>query len=62
MLRRQMHQDLQRLKEDVGRLLAEEEALMRRELHADVRRMREEVERLRREIEKQGRSVHRDRE
>jgi voltage-gated potassium channel len=55
LLRRQMHQDLQRLKEDVARLLTEEEALMRRELHADVRRMREEVERLRHEIEKQHR-------
>lgn len=55
LLRRQMHQDLQRLKEDVARLLTEEEALMRRELHADVRRMREEVERLRHEIEKQRR-------
>jgi len=50
-LRRQMHQDLQRLKEDVGRLFSEEEALLRRELHADVRRLREEMERLRREIE-----------
>jgi len=55
MLRRQMHQDVQRLKEDVARLFTEEEALLRRELHADVRRLREELEKLRREIEKLGR-------
>jgi voltage-gated potassium channel len=57
-LRAQMYQDLQRLKEDVARLLAEEEAQLRRELQSDVRRLREELERLRHEIEKQGRGAH----
>jgi voltage-gated potassium channel len=59
-LRRQMHQDLQRLKEDVARLFTEEEVLLRRELHTDVRLLREELERLRREIEKQGRGARSD--
>ena len=49
--RRQMHQDVQHLKQDMARLFSEEEALLRRELHADVRRLREELERLRKEIE-----------
>ncbi len=61
-LRRQMHQDLQRLKQDVARLFSEEEAMLRRELHHDVRRLREELERLRREIEKQGRVARSDRD
>jgi voltage-gated potassium channel len=55
-LSRQMHQDLQRLKDDVARLFTEEERLLRRELHADVRRMREELERLRGELERQRHS------
>jgi len=50
-LRRQMHHDVQHLKQDMARLFTEEEAMLRRELHADVRRLREELERLRKEIE-----------
>jgi voltage-gated potassium channel len=61
-LRRQMHRDLQRLKEDVARLLTEEEHMLRRELHADVRRLRDDIERLRKEIEKQNRGAAHDRE
>src|SRR3954451_2987431 len=60
--RREMHQDLQRLKEDVARLFMEEEALLRRELHADVRGLREELERLRRELEQQRRSAQGERD
>jgi voltage-gated potassium channel len=61
-LRRQMHQDLQHLKQDVARLFSEEEALLRRELHTDVRRLREELERLRHELEHKGRIARPDRD
>ena len=61
-LRRQMHQDLQRLKEDVARLFSEEEALLRRELHADVRRLRDELARLRHEIERLAGAARSDRD
>ena len=61
-LRRQMHQDLQRLKEDVARLFSEEEALLRRELHADVRRLRDDLVRLRHEIERLTGAARSDRD
>jgi voltage-gated potassium channel len=55
--RREMHRDLQRLKEDVARLFREEEALLLREMHADVRGLREELQRLRHELEQLRRSA-----
>ena len=54
LLRREMHRDIQHVKQDVAQLINEEEVRLRRELHADIRRLREEVVRLREELKAQG--------
>jgi len=54
LLRRQMHQDIQHVKQDMTHLIGDEEAHLRRELHADIRRLREEVARLREELKRHG--------
>ena len=54
LLRRQMHRDIQHVKQDMAQLINDEDAQLRRELHADIRRLREEVTRLREELKRQG--------
>ena len=54
LMRRQMHRDVQDVKQDMAQLINDEEAQLRRELHADIRRLREELTRLREELRRQG--------
>ena len=54
LMRRQMHRDVQDVKQDMAQLINDEETQLRRELHADIRRLREELARLREELRRQG--------
>jgi voltage-gated potassium channel len=49
-LGREMHRDIQQVKQDMAQLIGDQEAQLRREMHADIRRLREEVMRLREEL------------
>lgn len=52
LLRREMHNDIRRLREDVAQMISEEERILRREVREDVRALRQEVRRLREDVER----------
>lgn len=52
LLRREMHHDIRRLRQDVAEMIGEEERALRREVREDVRVLRDEVRRLREELER----------
>jgi len=54
LLRKEMHQDIRHLREEVTQLINEEERALRREMHADIRQLRDEMRRLREELTRQG--------
>jgi voltage-gated potassium channel len=54
LLRKEMHQDIRHLREEVTQLINEEERVLRREMHADIRQLRDEMRRLREELTRQG--------
>jgi voltage-gated potassium channel len=53
LLRKEMHQDIRRLREDVAHMISEEERALTREVREDVRVLREEVRTLREELERE---------
>lgn len=50
LLRREMHQDIRRLHDDIAKLISDEERTLRREMHADIRQLRAEVAEIRQAI------------
>ena len=55
LLRREMHQDIRKLHDEIAQLIGDEERAMRRETHADIRQLRAEVAEIRRAIREAGR-------
>ena len=51
LLRREMHQDIRKLHDDIAQLIGQEERALRREMHADIRQLRTEVAEIRRAIQ-----------
>ncbi len=47
LLRREMHQDIRKLHDEIAQLIGDEERAMRREMHADIRQLRAEVAEIR---------------
>lgn len=54
-MRKEMHQDIRRLREEVAHMIGEEERELRREVREDVRLLRQELQELRRELERERR-------
>ena len=50
LLRREMHQDIRKLHDEIAKLIGDEEITLRREMHADIRQLRSEVAEIRRAI------------
>lgn len=50
-MRKAMHQDIRRLREEVAQMIGQEERELRREVREDVRLLRQELQELRRELE-----------
>jgi voltage-gated potassium channel len=47
LLRREMHQDIRQLRQEVAQLIGEEERGLRRQMHGDIRKVRDELSELR---------------
>lgn len=56
-MRKEMHQDIRRLREEVAQMIGQEERELRREVREDVRLLRQELQELRREL---ARARHHD--
>lgn len=54
-VRKEMHQDIRRLREEVAQMIGQEERELRREVREDVRLLRQELQELRRELERERR-------
>ncbi|HZP86469.1 MAG TPA: ion channel, partial [Burkholderiales bacterium] len=50
LLRKEMHQDIRRLREEVAQMIGEEERALRHEVREDVRMLRQELKQLREEL------------
>jgi voltage-gated potassium channel len=55
LLRREMHQDIRKLHDEIAQLIGEEERTLRRDMHADIRQLRAEVAELKQAIREAGR-------
>ncbi len=55
LLRREMHQDIRKLHDEIAQLIGDEERAMRREMHADIRQLRTEVAEIRQAMRDAGR-------
>ena len=55
LLRREMHQDIRKLHDEIAQLIGEEERTLRRDMHADIRQLRAEVAELKQVIRGAGR-------
>ncbi len=55
LLRREMHQDIRKLRDEIAQLIGDEERALRREMHADIRQLRAEVAEIRQAIREAGR-------
>jgi len=53
LLRKEMHHDIRRLREEVAQMISDEERALTREVREDVRVLREDVRRLREDIERE---------
>jgi ubiquinone biosynthesis protein UbiJ len=53
-LRREMHQDIRKLHDEIATLIGDEERTLRREMHADIRQLRAEVAEIRQAIRESG--------
>jgi voltage-gated potassium channel len=53
LLRKEMHQDIRRLRDQVAQMIGEEERALTREVREDVRVLREDVRRLREDLERE---------
>ena len=51
LLRRDMHQDIRKLHDEIAQLIGDEERALRREMHADIRQLRTEVADIRQVIQ-----------
>ena len=58
LLRREMHQDIHKLRDDIAQLIGDEERALRREMHADIRQLRTEVAEIRQVIQETRRDKH----
>ena len=58
LLRKEMHQDIRQLRQEVAELIDAEERSLRRDMHADIRELREEVGRLREEMSRAQHPKH----
>lgn len=58
-MRKEMHQDIRRLREEVAQMIGQEERELRREVREDVRLLRQELQQLRNELERERRQRER---
>ena len=49
-MRREMHQDIRKLHDEIAKLIGDEESALRREMHADIRQLRAEVAEIRQAV------------
>jgi ubiquinone biosynthesis protein UbiJ len=49
-----MHGDIRHLRQEVARMIGEEESTLRHEMYHEIRRLREEIRSLREELAKHG--------